>query len=229
MRVCQRCESLAVLLAPFVALEEHCRLRGLPDAAPLRAVMEPPLFAQATVGDLRAFVRLAAAPCRCGVKESPVSVLLLSGGLDSLVLLARECQEGRPPLCVSFFYGQRHAREMNAAAKIADHYGVGRLRLDLPEDSLKGSALTDGAGVSIPLDKHYADPSQAATVVPNRILLFLSAAAAVAAGRGLKTVLFAVHRGDAAVYPDCRPEFVAAADAATQLGCGVGVEAPFLG
>jgi 7-cyano-7-deazaguanine synthase len=67
-----------------------------------------------------------------------------------------------------------------------------------------------------------------ATVVPNRNLLFLSLAGAVAVGSGLKTVLFSAHAGDAAVYPDCRPEFVAAADRALGLACGVGVEAPFL-
>lgn len=155
-----------------------------------------------------------------------MSVLLLSGGVDSLVLLAREVAAGRNPLCVSFAYGQRHFRELYAGNAIAWHYGVEQTCLTLPANLLEGSALT-GAG-DVPVGKHFTDPSQAATVVPNRNLLFIAAAATEAVRRGLGMVLFACHAGDSAIYLDCRPEFVHAADTALYLACGVHVAAPFL-
>lgn len=159
--------------------------------------------------------------------EDGVSVLLLSGGLDSLVLLAQECQASRPPRCVSFDYGQRHYREIAAAVRIAEHYGVEHSILQL--DSwlfAAGSALTGNGPV--PQGKHYEDPAQSATVVPNRNLVMLSCAAALAAKEGHETVLFAAHVGDAAIYKDCRPAFVALADAVMRAACGVGIEAPSL-
>jgi 7-cyano-7-deazaguanine synthase len=152
------------------------------------------------------------------------SVLLLSGGVDSLVLLARECHAGRPPVCVSFDYGQRHVRELEAARDIAHVYHVPISVLPLPR--LGGSALT-GDG-EIPKGLHFADARQAATVVPNRNMVMLSVAASVATATGHDRVLFAAHAGDRAVYQDCRAEFVQALNAATLLACGVGVEAPFL-
>lgn len=154
------------------------------------------------------------------------SILLLSGGLDSLVLLAREVEADRVPLCLSIDYGQRHRRELVAAREIVAAYGVRRVEIALPPAVLAGSALTGQA--PIPRGLHHADPRQSATVVPGRNLVFLAVAASQAVSRGLGRVLFAAHAGDAPIYPDCRPEFVAAADATFSLGCGVAVEAPFL-
>jgi 7-cyano-7-deazaguanine synthase len=154
------------------------------------------------------------------------SVLLLSGGLDSLVLLARECHAGRPPVCVSFDYGQRHRKELYAAESIAAVYRVRRMLLSVPRAAIAGSALTGGGVVP---HAHYSDPSQAATVVPNRNLVMLSLAGGVAVRLGADRVLFAAHAGDAAIYPDCRKGFVEAASGAMRLACGVGIVAPFLG
>lgn len=155
-----------------------------------------------------------------------VSVLLLSGGLDSFVLLARECERGRrPALCLTFDYGQRHRREIDAAQAIMDWCRCpGRVHR-LPPDIFTGSALTGGPDVPKGLD--YRDPSQAATVVPGRNLVFLSIAVAEAARIGAGRVLFAAHAGDEAVYPDCRTAFVAAFGRAAKAGYGVLVEAPF--
>jgi 7-cyano-7-deazaguanine synthase len=75
---------------------------------------------------------------------------------------------------------------------------------------------------------HYADPSQSATVVPNRNMVFLSLGAARAVGIRSSLVLIASHAGDAPIYPDCRAEFFEAADKALKLACGVGVFAPFV-
>jgi 7-cyano-7-deazaguanine synthase len=156
-----------------------------------------------------------------------MSVLLLSGGVDSLVLLARECHAGRPPRCLIINYGQRHRREVEQANSIAEVYRVACATIRLPSAIFLGSALTGGDPV--PLDRHYADPGQASTVVPNRNMVFLAIAAAYAVQLGEDLVLFAAHAGDYPVYPDCRPEFVDAADAALRLACGVRVSAPFVG
>lgn len=154
------------------------------------------------------------------------SVLLLSGGLDSLVLLANEVYAGRKPVCVSFDYGQRHrGPELEAALAIADRYGVDHQILDLPY--LGGSALTDILR-AVPKGLHYAAPGQRATVVPNRNAVMLSVAASLAAAFEMRRVLFAAHAGDRDVYADCRETFVRLFSEATEFACGVRVEAPFL-
>lgn len=149
-----------------------------------------------------------------------MSVVLLSGGLDSAVLLAHVFDTvGRPIRTLSVGYGQRHERaEMHAAYRVAEHYRVPRLRADLPAELFAGSALTGGAG----------ELTGTATVVPGRNLAFLSLAVAHAAGVGSTAVYIASHKGDEAVYPDCRAGFVAAVSAAAELGYGVKVLAPFL-
>ncbi len=152
-----------------------------------------------------------------------MAVLLLSGGLDSATLLATEATH--PPLCVSFDYGQRHQKELWSAYQIAHYYGAQYMRLKIDPLAFQGSALTGGSDVP---HGHFEDPIQKATVVPNRNMVFLSVAASVAVRLGHKAVLFAAHAGDAAIYPDCRPEFVQAIDKAMNLACGVSVYAPFI-
>lgn len=152
-------------------------------------------------------------------------VLLLSGGLDSLVLLARECTQGRKPLCVTFSYGQRHQREIASAMAIARHYEAEHSLIGIPAIALHGSALTGSGDVP---HAHYADPAQVATVVPNRNMVFLALAGALARQRGLWRVLFAAQQNDALIYADCRPNFVQSISHAMHLGCGISVEAPFL-
>lgn len=153
------------------------------------------------------------------------SVLLLSGGIDSLVVLAMEYAAGPVPLCLSVDYGQRHWRELDAAERIARHYGATLREVAFPRGLLAGSALT-GQG-EVPRARHD-DPVQAATVVPGRNLLLISVAGAFAAQHGCDRVLIGAHAGDAAIYPDCRPEFIEAASATLRHGCGVSVVAPLL-
>jgi 7-cyano-7-deazaguanine synthase len=155
-----------------------------------------------------------------------MSVLLLSGGLDSCVLLAREAKAGRCPICLTFDYGQRHVREIKSAEQIARHYKSSWTRLWVPGGLIPACPLT-GTGV-IPHGK-YDDPCQEATIVPNRNMLLLSMAGAFANSHGHREILFAAHRGDAAVYPDCRPEFVSAMDTALRVSVEVRLNAPFLG
>lgn len=157
-------------------------------------------------------------------------IVLLSGGMDSTTALAWAATQGDVVECVSVDYGQRHRRELASAEQVAAHYGVPLRVLDLSSfaAALGGNALTD-ASVDVP-EGHYADESMRATVVPNRNATFLMAAAGVAAAVGADAVVTAVHAGDHPVYPDCRPEFITAADEAARLGTGgaVRVLAPFV-
>lgn len=158
-------------------------------------------------------------------------IILLSGGLDSTVLTGHMLASGVPAETVSIHYGQRHARELEAAAAVARYYGVRHDVIDLGvlREHLTGSALT--SNIDVP-EGHYSAPSMAATVVPNRNAIMLAVAAGVAAARGHKTVGTAVHAGDHPIYPDCRPAFINAMSLATWLGTSgygdVQVQAPFV-
>ena len=158
-------------------------------------------------------------------------IVLLSGGLDSTVLTAHVLAQGERAEAVSVHYGQRHARELDAARAVAAHYGIRHdvINLAVLRDLLAGSALTTGPDVP---EGHYTAPSMAATVVPNRNMIMLSVACGIAAARGHGRVVTAVHAGDHPIYPDCRPEFIAAAAEAARLGTAgygdVTIDAPFV-
>lgn len=157
----------------------------------------------------------------------PPVLVLLSGGLDSTVLLADQLHQHRPAEAVSFDYGQRHARELDAAAAVAAHYTVPHHVMRLPD---LGRHLTSALTGHSPVPSgEYDSRTMAATVVPNRNAVLISAAAGLAAARGLAAVLTAMHAGDHALYADCTPGFIAAIDLATYLACGVRVRAPYGG
>lgn len=159
------------------------------------------------------------------------TVCLLSGGMDSTTLLAHLLEQGEQVCALGVHYGQRHARELDAARAVADHYRVDFDVADLSalRPLLTGSALTDD--VSVP-HGHYAEETMRATVVPNRNAIMLSVAAGVAVSRGAHSVATAVHAGDHFIYPDCRPEFITVLSAATALGTdgfgNVSITAPFV-
>jgi 7-cyano-7-deazaguanine synthase len=144
---------------------------------------------------------------------------VLSGGIDSTAALA--VFHGDTPLrAISFDYGQRHVRELDAARAVARHYDIPHQVIDIP--ILHGSALL--GPVSVP-DGHYAEDTMKATVVPGRNFVFV--ATAVAQGDEGDTVVFGVHAGDHPIYPDCRPAFWdAVASAASAYD--VAVSTPFI-
>lgn len=153
------------------------------------------------------------------------SVVLLSGGLDSLVVLAQECAAGHKPHCLTFAYHQLHEKqEVAAATVIARHYGVGHEFVSLPQ--LTGSALT-GQG-PLPLGLPADDQAQSATVVPGRNLLFIATAVARAVQLGRKRVFLGANAGDQAIYPDCRWSFVRALGSAMAEAYGVNLAVPLL-
>jgi 7-cyano-7-deazaguanine synthase len=163
------------------------------------------------------------------------TVAVVSGGLDSVTLAHVLAAEGRRLHVVSVDYGQRHRRELDFAIRCAERLGAAHDVIDLRSVGalLSGSALTD-ASVEVP-DGHYEEASMAATVVPNRNAILLAVAYGVAVARGIATVAVGVHAGDHAVYPDCRPEFVAAFDAMERVATegyaapGLSLLAPFIG
>ncbi len=148
--------------------------------------------------------------------ERPRTILVYSGGLDSTVLLYHLLHEGCEVRCLSVDYGQRHRRELVAAAEICRRVGVEHRVADLSgiRPLLSGGALTGDANVP---DGHYAAETMKITVVPNRNMILLAVAIGWAVSLKFEAVAYAAHAGDHAIYPDCRPEFVEAMDRAAAL------------
>src|SRR5438309_7138548 len=139
----------------------------------------------------------------------PKAIAIVSGGLDSTPLAYLLHAQGYELHLLSFDYGQRHKKELAYAERCAKRLNVVFDIVDLSSICrfLKGSALTD----TIPVpDGHYAAPSMAITVVPNRNAMMLSVAYAVAVAEQAKVVAIGVHAGDHFIYPDCLPAFIAA-------------------
>lgn len=158
------------------------------------------------------------------------TVVVASGGLDSTAAIAYYHARGHDLTAVTIDYGQRHRREIDAAAQVAAHYGIPHRCVDVSglAGLLAGSALTD-PGVDVP-DGHYAEPSMAATVVPNRNAILANIAVGIAVAMKADVVALGVHAGDHAVYPDCRPAFVDALNLCVSAA-NAGpprVEAPFV-
>ena len=149
------------------------------------------------------------------------SVLILSGGLDSTTLLYDE--QERIALAVSFDYGANHnAREIPFAQLHCERLGIRHIviPLDFMATYFKSSLLEGGDAIP---EGHYADENMKSTVVPFRNGIMLSIAVGIAESNGLKYVMMANHGGDHTIYPDCRPEFVKAFDAAANAGTYVNV------
>ena len=163
----------------------------------------------------------------------PAAIAIVSGGLDSITLAYLLHSEGYTLHLLSFDYGQRHKKELAYAERCAKRLDATFDIIDLSglNRFLKGSALTDTNPVP---DGHYAAPSMAITVVPNRNAMMLSVAYAVAVSEKAQVVAIGVHAGDHFIYPDCRPEFITSFDSMQRLATeGFGdpmlhLEAPFM-
>jgi len=138
---------------------------------------------------------------------------LLSGGIDSTVLLYDLVRQGHNVHCLLFNYGQKHAQELTFAKHHCREVDVLWTTIDLP--NLRGSKLTDGSG---------------SFVVPNRNGIMLSVAVNLAVAAGADTVTYACNADDKEMFPDCRPAFVEAMNQAIKdAGCDVEVCAPYIG
>lgn len=153
-------------------------------------------------------------------------VVVLSGGLDSAVVLAWAKHANYDIAAISVNYGQRHMRELDHAKQIAAHFNVSWTVANISPDVFKGSSQTD-PNIPVP-HGHYAAENMKITVVPNRNMVILSLAVAHAVSVGAQNVYFGAHYGDHAIYPDCREGFVQALSHASHLACGVHISAPFV-
>ena len=148
------------------------------------------------------------------------AVVLLSGGMDSAVVVALAREQGFAVHALSVRYGQRHTSELDAAARVAQALGVVAHKVvDVDLRSIGGSALTDdievpdAGGDGIPV-----------TYVPARNTIMLSLALGWAEVLGANDIFCGVNAVDYSGYPDCRPEFVAAFQTLANLATKAGVE-----
>ncbi|MBA1142358.1 MULTISPECIES: 7-cyano-7-deazaguanine synthase QueC [Mesorhizobium] len=135
------------------------------------------------------------------------TLVVCSGGLDSVSLAHRLAGEHELDCLLSFDYGQRHRKELGFAALCAQRLNVPHQIIDIGQigRGLSGSALTDS--IDVP-DGHYAEDTMRVTVVPNRNAIMLAIAFGLAAAHKAEAVATAVHGGDHFIYPDCRPAFI---------------------
>jgi 7-cyano-7-deazaguanine synthase len=151
-----------------------------------------------------------------------VALVLLSGGLDSMVVAGLAREAGYRLFALTIDYNQRHRIELEAAARVAKALGAER-HVVLPVDlsAFGGSALTDSA-IAVPKDG--VDGSIPPTYVPARNMIFLSLALGWAEASGARDLFIGVNALDYSGYPDCRPEFIAAFEAAATAATKAGVE-----
>jgi 7-cyano-7-deazaguanine synthase len=148
------------------------------------------------------------------------AVVLLSGGLDSMVCAAIARESGFSVIALTVDYGQRHRVELEAARAIAERLAERHVVLPLDLRAFGGSALTadidvpkDGVGEGIPV-----------TYVPARNIIFLSLALGLAEASGARDIFIGVNALDYSGYPDCRPEFIAKFTELADLATKAGVE-----
>jgi 7-cyano-7-deazaguanine synthase len=154
------------------------------------------------------------------------AVVLLSGGLDSCTSAAMAKAGGLRLHALTFDYGQRHRRELKAAAAVAGALGVAEHRvLRVPLAELGGSALTDAA-ITVPDAPAEATIGRTipVTYVPGRNTVFLALALAYAEVIRAESVWLGINAMDYSGYPDCRPEYLAAMQHVAALATKQGVE-----
>ncbi len=153
------------------------------------------------------------------------AVVLLSGGLDSATTAALAAAEGYVVHALTFRYGQRHQAEIQAAARVGQHLGIGRhVVMDIDLRAFGGSALT--ADIDVPKDRNLAQMEHEipVTYVPARNTIFLSFALAFAETIASSDIFIGVNAVDYSGYPDCRPAFIEAFETMGNLATKAGVE-----
>ena len=154
------------------------------------------------------------------------AIVLLSGGVDSATTLAIARSEGFRCYALTFAYGQRHRREVEAAKKIVSALGAVEHRIiNIDLAAFGGSALTDST-IEVPKDRaELGRPAQIPpTYVPARNTIFLSYALAWAEVLGAFDIFIGVNVTDYSGYPDCRPEFISAFEKTANLATAAAVE-----
>lgn len=160
------------------------------------------------------------------------AIMILSGGLDSTTLLYHLMNDPgiEAVKALGVNYGQRHRKELVKASIVCKDLGVEYQIANLPSvrQLLAGSSQTS-EDVPVP-EGHYAEENMKQTVVPNRNMIMLSLALGWAISLKYDVVAYGAHAGDHAIYPDCRPEFIAALGKAALLADWhqVGIIHPFM-
>jgi 7-cyano-7-deazaguanine synthase len=156
------------------------------------------------------------------INKSKTAIILLSGGLDSMVVAATAKEAGYALIALTIDYNQRHRIELESAAKIAKHLGaVEHIILPLDLTRFGGSALT--ADIDVPKGGVEEDAIPV-TYVPARNTIFLSLCLGLAEARGARDLWIGVNALDYSGYPDCRSEFIASFEAMANLATKAGVE-----
>ena len=150
-------------------------------------------------------------------------IALLSGGLDSATAAALAMEDGDRVIGLSFDYGQRHQRELEAAAAVADHLGLAEhhcIRVNLA--AWGGSALTD-ATIEVPTDG-VQEGVIPPTYVPGRNTVFIAIGLSLAEARQAQRLVLGVNAVDYSGYPDCRPDYLEAFQTLANLASKAGRE-----
>ena len=148
------------------------------------------------------------------------AVVLLSGGLDSMVCAGIAREQGYSVVALTIDYNQRHRVELEAARRIADQLAQRQIVLPLDLRAFGGSALT--SDIAVPKDG--VTDGVPVTYVPARNTIFLSLALGLAEASGARDLFIGVNALDYSGYPDCRPEFVAEFEKLANLATKAGVE-----
>ena len=151
------------------------------------------------------------------------AVVLLSGGLDSATTAAIAIAEGYEAIALSFRYGQRHYKELEAAKKIAKFLGIERhFIVDVNLSQWGGSSLTDES-MDIPqtgLETNIIPT----TYVPGRNTVFIAIALSLAEAQNARAIYLGINAVDYSGYPDCRPEYLQAYQQLASLSSKAGIE-----
>jgi 7-cyano-7-deazaguanine synthase len=151
------------------------------------------------------------------------AVVLLSGGLDSATTAAIAITEGYEAIALSFRYGQRHEKELQAATKIAQALNIQQhYIIDVNLSQWGGSSLTDKT-MAIPQEgvRENVIPS---TYVPGRNTVFIAIALSLAEAKGASAIYLGINAVDYSGYPDCRPEYLAAYQQLANLSSKTAIE-----
>ena len=170
-------------------------------------------FAQLTVEEIKNLC----------IVMSKKAIVLLSGGLDSATSAAIALQDGYETIALSFRYGQKHEKELQAAQTIANHLGIEEhYIIDVNLSLWGGSSLTD-ADLQIPQEGVKPDQIPS-TYVPGRNTVFIAIALSLAEAKQAEAIYLGINAVDYSGYPDCRPEYLAAWQKLASLSYKVGIE-----
>ncbi len=151
------------------------------------------------------------------------AVVLLSGGLDSATTAAIAISQGYQAIALSFRYGQRHEKELQAAAKIVRSLGIQQHYLiDVNLSQWGGSSLTDN---NLEIPKEGVEPDIIpSTYVPGRNTVFIAIALSLAEAQGASAIYLGINAVDYSGYPDCRPEYLDAYQKLANLSSKTAIE-----